>query len=332
MTARRHDNSVTPPGPDRHALRRALGAFVTGVTIVTTMDRDGNHRGFTANSFTSVSLQPPLVLICVDRTAHSHEAFTSGTGVGIHVLAHDQEELASRFATKAPNKFAKLECRTGVGGAPLFSDCAAWLDCEVTECIELGDHTVVVGKVRDFAVADRRPLAFLHGRFISLAPEIDSAPGDSTGSLVAGWLAGGSDGRVVLKRVDGPSKAELWTIPETALGTASLDDASLCAAAETCLGLPASIEFLYSIFDDPTSQRVMLIYRIGFEMPSPVGLSPPLAGFAIDELPWSKIWPRTVRVLLRRYERERKTARFGLYAGSADRGRLAIIEDVALDD
>src|SRR3954471_16869964 len=105
---------------DVRALRRALGTFLTGVTVVTTHDASGAPRGITANSFTSVSLDPPLVLFCVDLSAASCEAFAGSGGFAVHILGHDQQELAARFATRSPHKFDGLATRPGTGGAPLL--------------------------------------------------------------------------------------------------------------------------------------------------------------------------------------------------------------------
>ncbi|MFN3615032.1 MAG: flavin reductase family protein, partial [Rubrimonas sp.] len=114
---------------DRHALRRALGAFATGVTIVTGRDANRAPVGFTANSFTSVSLDPPLVLACIGAGAASYAAFRGADAFAVNILTAGQRDLAMRFATRGADKFAGGAWETRATGAPVLADSAAWFDC-----------------------------------------------------------------------------------------------------------------------------------------------------------------------------------------------------------
>ena len=143
---------------DSHELRRALGAFVTGVTVVTTVDEDGRFHGVTANSFSSVSLDPPLVLWSQAVTAHSHPVFFKAERFAVNILAEDQIELSNRFAKSSRDKFGGLEVDIGLGGVPLLRGCSARLQCRLFSSLPGGDHTIYVGEVESIDRAERRSL------------------------------------------------------------------------------------------------------------------------------------------------------------------------------
>lgn len=154
---------------DATAFRSALGRFATGVTIVTTLDRDGRPCGVTANSYNSVSLDPPLVLWSLARSSRSLAAFEGAETFAIHVLSADQEELALRFASRGEDKFADLEVREGLGGVPLFDDCAAHFECRTQSKFDGGDHVIFLGRVVNFERGDHEALVFHDGRFARIS-------------------------------------------------------------------------------------------------------------------------------------------------------------------
>ena len=151
-------------------LREALGNFVTGVTVITTRHDDELH-GLTANSFSSVSLEPPLVLFSLSRTADCFAAFESTDFFAVNVLRSDQETLSSRFATKDIDKWSDVEWTPGEGGCPLLDGAIATFECRVTNRHDGGDHVIYVGKVVTFAHDGdgAAPLAFFRGRYTAVA-------------------------------------------------------------------------------------------------------------------------------------------------------------------
>ncbi len=150
---------------DSHRFRHALGTFTTGVTIVTTVDAAGNDVGVTANSFNSVSLAPPMVLWSLARTSASIAAFLAARHFAVHVLASDQQVLATRFSTKGADRFAGLNPARGVDGVALLDGCAARFECRTAFQYEGGDHVIFVGEVLNFEHCEREPLVFKRGRF-----------------------------------------------------------------------------------------------------------------------------------------------------------------------
>jgi len=157
------------PTVDTAELRRALGAFATGVTIVTAVDRlTGEPVGFTANSFTSVSLDPPIVLVCLAHTAASYAMFCASEGFAVNVLATEQEGVARTFATRGAAKFADIAWTSGRHGAPLLEGCIARFDCAMHERFAAGDHDVLFGRVVGFTRSEGRPLLYHGGNFAAI--------------------------------------------------------------------------------------------------------------------------------------------------------------------
>jgi 3-hydroxy-9,10-secoandrosta-1,3,5(10)-triene-9,17-dione monooxygenase reductase component len=150
---------------DSNRFRQALGAFTTGVTIVTTLDAGGNDVGVTANSFNSVSLTPPMVLWSLARSSTTIAAFLAARSFAVHVLANDQHTLATRFARKGADRFAGLNPRRGLDGIALLDDCAARFECRTAFQYEGGDHVIFVGEVLAFEHNEHEPLVFKRGRF-----------------------------------------------------------------------------------------------------------------------------------------------------------------------
>ncbi|HYQ52967.1 MAG TPA: flavin reductase [Pseudomonas sp.] len=156
---------ATPASFDPQAFRTALGTFTTGVTIITTQAEDGTPVGITANSFNSVSLNPPLVLWSLSKNARSLPAFSEGRHWNVHVLSTEQESLSGRFARQGEDKFCELPFESGISGAPLLQDCTARFQCRTAFQYEGGDHVIFVGEVLAFDHSDRAPLAFQSGQY-----------------------------------------------------------------------------------------------------------------------------------------------------------------------
>lgn len=151
---------------DRIDLRDALGSFATGIAIVTSIDETGTPVGVTVNSFSSVSMDPPLVLFCLDRGAFSLPTFVSAGHFAINILESAQAELSKRFATPMADKWAGLRWTAGSGGIPLIPGCVAWVECTRHEVIEAGDHLILVGKVtRVRSEPEREALLYKRGRY-----------------------------------------------------------------------------------------------------------------------------------------------------------------------
>lgn len=154
------DGKPTDPGE----LRRSLGSFSTGVTIITTVAQDGRKVGLTANSFSSVSMDPPLVLWSLAEHSPNRAVFEQCEYFAINVLAFDQEDICKRFASGAvADKFAGVDFREGIGGVPLIDGAVAQFECSMHAWHPGGDHRIFLGKVEAHRWSQRIPLLFCQG-------------------------------------------------------------------------------------------------------------------------------------------------------------------------
>ena len=160
---------LTRPQPkhDARDFRSALGCFPTGVCLITTLAPDGQRAGLTANSFSSVSLDPPMVLWSLSRNASSAPVFRDAEYFAINVLAADDAALSSHFAKSGPDKFATFAGRfgAGLGGVPVLDGAVAAFECHSRHRYYGGDHIIVIGVVERYAHSDREPLVFHRGQY-----------------------------------------------------------------------------------------------------------------------------------------------------------------------
>jgi 3-hydroxy-9,10-secoandrosta-1,3,5(10)-triene-9,17-dione monooxygenase reductase component len=170
--------SLTPGTPslysvgtmfDAKELRRVMGMFATGVTVLTTRDARGAPYGLTANAVTSLSLDPPLLIICVDKRAETHPHFFDSRCFVVNILAEDQAELSTRFARSGGDKFAGLSFSVNQDGVPVLDGTLAHVECRIVETHEGGDHVIHIGEVHHAEVREGgRPLLFFCGKYCCL--------------------------------------------------------------------------------------------------------------------------------------------------------------------
>ncbi|MCL6636948.1 MAG: flavin reductase family protein [Alicyclobacillus sp.] len=150
---------------DSRQFRDIAGCFATGVTVVTTQDAAGLPAGMTVNSFTSLSLDPPLVLVTIAKTSSLFDTFMQAGGYAVNILRADQEGLSRQFATKNIDRFAQVSYRTGVSGSPVLDGVLAYFDCRVVDRHPAGDHVILIGEVVDGGLNDGHPLLFYRGKY-----------------------------------------------------------------------------------------------------------------------------------------------------------------------
>jgi len=175
---------------DPNQFRNALGQFATGVTVVTTLDGGGDPVGVTASSFNSVSLDPPLVLWSLAKTAHSMPAYQSSGGFNVHVLASHQSGISNQFARSSDDKFAGIAWSPCDQGFPLLPEYAALFRCKTHYQYEGGDHIIFVGEVIDYQTHDLPVLVFHGGRYADAKQKLDPAQPPQPGvDLVQGQFS-----------------------------------------------------------------------------------------------------------------------------------------------
>jgi flavin reductase (DIM6/NTAB) family NADH-FMN oxidoreductase RutF len=301
--------------PDLGELRKALGCFITGVTVVTTRDGNGEQRGFTANSFTSVSLDPPLVLVCLSRKASSFAAFAETGYFAVNVLAEDQKEVSSAFASKLQNKFSGMSFRRGTEGAPILEGAAAWLDCSTHRRIDCGDHIILVGRVHDFGSSEVSPLGFYRGNYFTFRQQRDAADAAHEYSGTVGGIFE-KDRSILLVKQNG-----LFSLPVApTLGERTAESGSLFDILRKA-GVTVAIEFVFSIAHEDGDARAGVYYR-GQITSGPANNDSTIILIPIDKIPWDSIKSLNQRTMLTRYIRERTESRFGIYVGTAAGGAI----------
>ncbi|HUK32709.1 MAG TPA: flavin reductase family protein [Vicinamibacterales bacterium] len=156
---------------DKNEFRRVLARFAAGVTVVTTRGGDDKPYGLTATAFTSVSLVPPLVLVCIGKDSESYPHFLASKVFAVNFLRHSQEVLSQHFAAKGGDKFAHKRWTTEATGAPILADVLGWVDCRIIQSHDAGDHTIHVGEVEAAQAHDDAPLLHYAAKYARIATE-----------------------------------------------------------------------------------------------------------------------------------------------------------------
>ncbi|WP_411037583.1 flavin reductase [Shinella sp. BYT-45] len=297
---------------DARALRDAFGAFLTGVTVVTTLDDAGLPVGFTANSFTSVSLDPPLLLVCLAKTSRNYETLTRARGFGVNILSEGQKEVSNTFARPVEDRFAAVEWKKGPFGSPVFADVAAWFDCAMHDVVDAGDHVILIGRVEGFDNSGKTGLGYARGGYFTPALAEKSLLANADGSLLLGAVAE-RDGAILLVE-DGKGG---WTLPFVAKAENEGMEA-LEAHVAAVFGPTLRTGLLYSVYEDTKTGRQHVVYRAS------LGEGELKAGrlFPLQELPAGEIADGAVRELVRRFAQESTLGNFGVYFGNQEKGRV----------
>lgn len=145
--------------------RAALGRFASGVTVVTTRDAAGKSHGITVSAFCSVSLDPPLVLVCIEKITGSSKAINEAGVFIVNILDRSQQALSEHFASTVPDKFAGVVYHPGFEGIPVLDDALVSLECRVTKTCDGGDHTIYIAEVENAGIKDGSPLVYFHGNY-----------------------------------------------------------------------------------------------------------------------------------------------------------------------
>jgi flavin reductase (DIM6/NTAB) family NADH-FMN oxidoreductase RutF len=154
---------------NKQAFTRNCGKFPTGVTVATVLDAAGAPHGMTANSFTSVSLDPPLVLVCVDHRARILDHFRASKHFGVNVLAEHQRALSAHFARSGYDRFDGVSWHAGKTGVPLLPGVLSAMECEIQQVLDVGDHAIMIGEVVHAACADGKPLVYFASKYRALS-------------------------------------------------------------------------------------------------------------------------------------------------------------------
>ena len=303
---------------DVRNFRDGQGCYPTGVTIVTTRDATGQPRGFTANSFTSVSLDPPLVSVCLAKTAHSHAVFTEVSAFAIHVLSESQKDLSSLFASKAADKFERCQWTDGMGSVPLIKNSLATFECKAYQSVDAGDHTILIGRVVNLEHTAGRPLGYCRGAYVGYQEVAAVNASGSTNAHIHALIET-DDGVLLVKNGKGQ-----YELPGASrLGTPSGSEG--LHGVLKAFGVDVTLDFVFSVYED--DQGPCVIYR--GRAPAIAQGHPQLNCVALKDLPqFSAMDDATISVLAR-YARERSEDSFGVYVGDAQSGEVSSLVHTA---
>lgn len=294
---------------DPRALRDAFGAFMTGVTVVTAHDADGNPIGFTANSFSSVSLDPPLVSICLANSSSNYDALANASGFAVNVLSETQKDVSNTFARPVDDRFAVVSWQKGPHGAPVFDGGSAWFDCSMFKTVEAGDHLILIGKVEAFENSTRPGLGYARGAYVTPAMEAE-ALSNSTNLMLSVLIE--HQGKVLLVD-DGNGQLSL---PETRVGKEGASTAlqRLISAS----GAEAEAGFIYSVYEDEARET----QHISFLCQASGGTA--TNGMFVELSPTTlmDVADPAVCVMLERFAGESRMGNFGVFFGNQVSGKV----------
>lgn len=293
---------------DPKSLRKAFGSFLTGVTVVTTVDNDGNRYGFTANSFTSVSIDPPLLLVCPGKFLSSYSAFSTCKHFAVNILAEGQEDVANVFAGFKGDRFAQVEWHADATGNPVIEGAVASFSCDTHQILPAGDHVILIGEVTGFTNNEERGLGYSSGRFFSLAMEREAAAAHSEGSHIAGAIIEW-DGKILLEHTENGYSLPHVQVQNDLSARQALQKHFLQRSQDVTFGKA------FSIFSDrPTNTRYTYIQATTTDLSG--------TWIPIEKLNTLPMRSETQKTMLSRYALERSTGHFGLYVGDEQNGDI----------
>lgn len=312
------------PETRKKLIRQAFGAFATGVTVVTARTSDGKPIGFTANSFTSVSLDPALLLVCIAKSSKNYDVFSNAEIFSINILGEDQRNISNRFASQCADRFEDTSWQLSTLNVPHIEGAVAWFDCSRHNVIDAGDHAILIGRIEDFDNSEKRPLAYLRGHYLDLS--ITELAVDSIshhGGVRVGCVLE-SMGSVVLKDTENGFSLPMGEL-KAGFRQARLSlDKTLLAD-----GIKAELGFLYSVFEAPSGNATWMIFQGETQVDS---IADGYRAFDIGGVPMDEIAVPEMRSILRRFESEFNQSRFGLYVdGSLSSGQINPIDSVGTD-
>ncbi len=299
---------------DIREFRQTLGAFLTGVTVVTTINEQGEPIGFTANSFTSVSLDPPLVLVCLAKTSGNCDSFANSKGYAINILAENQQDVSGTFASPIADRFANVGWDKQETGSPIIDNVAAWLDCSMHEVVDAGDHLIFIGHVQAFGNTTQAPLGYLRGNYVRFALEQEAAMAmenpdqqTSVGAIVE------QNESVFLVEKDGKLQ-----LPQAARLGNELDELSLLGKLNK-LGLHTDVNYLFAVYENKKSKELSIYYRGQVADSSQITQG---RFYAFDKIPFDRLPDEATQIMLKRYIDEREQDAFGIYVGDEKKGAV----------
>ena len=300
-------------------LRQALGSFPTGVTVVSCLDKNKNPLGFTANSFTSVSLDPQLISICIDKESFNIDSFSITKHFAVSVLSEDQQSISTTFATPNEDRFQNVEWRTEDTGSPIIENAVAWFDCNTRQVIDAGDHLILIGEIIAFDSSPKTPLMYLRGNYVNLGLEQKMllAMENENTKIVVGAIIEWHKKVFLLKDKTNNS---LYFPSASRLG--HIDDNDSLLGILKNLKISINEHYLFSVFEKAEDKTSLIYYR--------AQVKEALEDmddyfYPFDDIPFDKLSDEASRIMLKRYIKERELNAFGIFVSKESEGKIEAI-------
>jgi len=315
-----------PKEIDPRELRNAFGAFMTGVTVVTTVDKSGIPLGFTANSFSSVSMAPPLLSVCPGKFLSSFEAFNQCDYFNVSILAHDQQSVSNVFASSSEERFSQVKWHTNAYGVPVIDGAIASFSCQRVESISAGDHIILLGEVKEFEHREGLGLGYTNGGYFSLdmerkASELQATTQPENQNVIVGALIENNDALFIIHDHDQAS------LPQISLSRDEPTFDLIKQHASDAVGEQVNIGSVYSVFDSQDRASSYIYYHASVDSTAStiqdklLKKSSPGQFINIDQLPISSFKSNAIASMISRYVSEYHTGNHNLYIGDELQGK-----------
>ena len=305
----------TPEGQtlDIKELRTAFGTFLTGVTVVTTIDDAANPVGFTANSYTSVSLDPPLVLVCPALTLRTIDTFTACRHFVINILAEEQQDISNIFSCAEDDRFGQVSWHHNQWNMPVLDGTVSHFCCSVHDRITAGDHMVLIGQVQEFQTTNTPALGYLKGNYLNLEMERRAEQlANSHQDMIVGAIVAWNDHVLLIKTAQG------YQLPHVKL---SKKQHAKSAIQQLLVDqqLDGSVGSVYSIFDDYDSNTTFSFYLAEATNNTTCSRGEYVS---INSLNTIQFFSKALQEMMLRYSLDQKNRVFGLYVGNQSKGDI----------
>lgn len=303
------------PKLDPLQLREAFGKFMTGVTVVTVVDDNDKPLGFTANSFSSVSLDPPLLLVCPAKSMSSFNVFAECSHFHVSVLAYTQQSVSNTFSSSSDDRFHDIDWTPDANGVPAIGGAIASFTCKRDRSIDAGDHIILLGEVTHFDSNEEHGLGYGEGGYFSLelerkASEVENKTLANDQHVLAGALLECRDQLLLINKANG--KLEFPTI-ELTEGQASFE--VLEEYLHRLLDIPLTIGSVFSIYEHQQTDKTSIYYRVTLDGKNPAALNQ-IGFYKLDTIDINNFTSDAAKTIFERYLEERKSGNHSIYLGA----------------
>lgn len=298
---------------DPKILRNAFGSYMTGVTVITAMSNDGTPVGFTANSFTSVSLDPPLLLVCPAKSLSSFDVFANCENFVVNILSEDQQAISNIFAGSKEDRFNQIEWHKDEQGNPVIDGALTHFSCKTDRNLDAGDHNILVGEVLSFSNREGHGLGYASGGYFSLALERKAADISTQQKHVCVGVIIEHNGKVIISESEGKA-----VLPNTTTD----DNTNAVSTIKQFLtenGIDAQLGAVFSIYENTKTNTSYIFYRAIAQTSVTKGLGEYVS---IDDITELNFATSAMNSMMTRYATESENGFYGVYVGQEEHGNV----------